>query len=136
LRPTASECPAGGLTIDGLLDSVDDGAAPLEMGGYKRGNVAEHEGYFITICPVYLNPKKLKTYLTRIYWEHAESCLKFEELKRVDSQYAHRGYVYVPHSSTRLFLMTIERGWVRVVSVRVADGHRQRGNHGCRSVSR
>lgn len=107
------------LDLNKLIAGVTTtkGIAQQRYGSYARQAVeSTYGGNYITVRPRYAEPKKLKVYLTRIYWNEEENYLCFEEREREDSEFAQTGQVYIPDGS-RIFLMTIRAGWVRTVQV-------------------
>ena len=115
----ARVCDYLALDLDQLLEgaTTTEGVAQQCFGSYARQAVeTNYKGDYVTIRPKYAEPKKLKVYLTRIYWSEEENCLCFEEREREDAEYAQNGHVYIPDGS-RIFLMTIRAGWVRTVQV-------------------
>lgn len=74
-------------------------------------------GEYITIRPKYSDTSIVKSYLTRIYWNDSLSCYCFEERNRLDAEYTQRGHLYIPLGSGCMYLMTIDKGWVRTVVV-------------------
>jgi hypothetical protein len=119
---TAKEvCYALGINLDDELIKAgltDEGAglAPAELGEYSKGNYSHFIGSFITIRPAYRDPTILKCYRTKINWDVGTSCLRFTEMERVDAE-CQTGLVYIPRSSSFMYLVTIDRGWVRTVLV-------------------
>jgi hypothetical protein len=93
------------------------GIAPKSLGGYSREMYEQYIGDYVTIRPKYADPTVVKCYLTKIYWETAESCLKFEESDRPDMEFAQSGSIYIPPTSHCLYLMTIDKGWVRTIII-------------------
>jgi hypothetical protein len=117
----ANICRAVGLDVEALLASIPidlpQESAPEVYGGYSRKIYERYLGNYVTIRPKYADPSIVKAYMTEITWDTTAGCYCFEERERIDAEYAHRGYLYFPAGSTCLYLMTIDKGWVRTVVV-------------------
>jgi len=125
-------CHALGIDLDDMLKQAglaDDGNghAPGHFGGYSREVYGHLVGSYTTIRPAYSNPSQLKCYCTEIGWDGVGGGLRFIEKHR-DAE-CQSGYLYIPPSSAFLYLMTIDRGWVRTVLVSqlVSDASIMRG---------
>jgi hypothetical protein len=119
----ANICSAVGLDIGKLVSGsgppgdARQGIAAEDLGGYTRKMHELYVGQYVTIRPKYADPTIIKSYVTEIWWDEASNCYCFEEKDRIDPEYAHRGYLYIPIGTSCLYLMTIHRGWVRTVIV-------------------
>ncbi|MGA8495859.1 MAG: hypothetical protein WB764_10275 [Xanthobacteraceae bacterium] len=123
-RNTVSEiCAALTIDLDCVLRDagIENGntteeSAPTECGGYSRKNYGHYIGAYTTIRPAYADPRILKCYRTDLSWDDSLSRLRFTELHR-DDEYGQNGHVYIAPGSAHLYLLTINRGWVRTVLV-------------------
>ncbi|HEX8527405.1 helix-turn-helix domain-containing protein [Allosphingosinicella sp.] len=105
-----------GLSLRPRLVSGNRGAgvAPDELGAYARPAVRWLEGDYLTVRPAFSVPGALFTYLTTMSWDEERSHLVFRETERLDSDYAQRGDLALPHQSGHIYLVTREAGQFRL----------------------
>jgi hypothetical protein len=119
---TVSEvCGALDISLDEILeqaglDDDSDGNAPVHLGGYSRSNHAHLIGGYTTIRPIYADTSQLRCYRTQVDWDVGASCLSFSELNRPEAE-RQSGHIYIPPRSVFMYLLTIDKGWVRTVLV-------------------
>jgi hypothetical protein len=93
-------------------------SAPDEMGGYARTSVAWLEGNYLTIRPSSKRVDDLFTYITDVTWNHDHSHLVFHEMARLDSAYAQKGDVAIPHQTGHIYFTTNRHGQHRLMLMR------------------
>jgi len=98
------------------LDVNTEGKAPSHLGGYSKENYLDLIGNYTTVRPTYHDPSRLRCYRTKLDWDVGASCLGFTEIDRRDSD-CQTGYVYIPRASSFMYLLTLDKGWVRTVIV-------------------
>jgi hypothetical protein len=92
--------------------------ADKALGGYSRGNEEEElEGSCVCFRPMFAKPELINAYLLSIRWDKDQSCLIFEEERRADSAFVHRGKIYLPPGKPFMNLVTVEKGDVRLITV-------------------
>ena len=89
----------------------------VTTGFYTRDSVREYEGVYFTFRPSLDGRQCIRSFLTKIMWNEEISCLEFQELNRPDSQHSHCGRVFIPSSTSFLYLVSGENGWVRTVTL-------------------
>ena len=85
-------------------------SAPDEMGGYARTSVSWLEGNYLTIRPSSKRADDLFTYITDVTWNHDRNHLVFHEMARLDSAYAQKGDVAIPHQTGHIYFTTNRHG--------------------------
>ena len=98
------------------LDVNTEGNAPANLGGYSKENYIDLIGTYTTVRPTYHDPSRLRCYRTKLDWNVGASCLGFTEIDRRDSD-CQTGHVYIPRASSFMYLLTLDKGWVRTVIV-------------------
>src|SRR5262249_32177674 len=86
------------------------------LGGYSKENYLDLIGSYTTVRPTYHNPSHLRCYRTKLDWDIGTSCLRFTEFDRRDSD-CQTGHVYIPRASAFMYLLTLDKGWVRTIIV-------------------
>jgi hypothetical protein len=114
-------CTVLDIDLDQELDRTGlnvstDGNAPAKLGGYAKQNYLDLIGSYMTIRPTYHDVPNLKCYRTELDWDVADSCLRFTEFGRTDAD-CQTGHVYIPRASACMYLLTLEKGWVRTIIV-------------------
>lgn len=95
--------------------------APLYMGAYTRAAVDHYIGSYLTLRPAFSLPNVIVAYRTDIVWDPEWPSLLFEESRRPDATYAHRGRLYIPASSMFIHLVSLTKGAMRMVLVSQVD---------------
>jgi len=95
--------------------------APVYMGAYTRAAVDHLIGGYLTLRPAFTRPGHIIAYRTDISWDPTWPSLLFEETKRPDGAYAHRGRLHVPASSPFMHLVSLTKGAMRMVMVSQLD---------------
>jgi hypothetical protein len=98
------------------LDVSTEGNAPAHLGGYSKENYLDLIGSYVTVRPTYNDPSRLRCYRTKLDWDMGASCLRFTEADRRDSD-CQTGHVYIPRASAFMYLLTLDKGWVRTIIV-------------------
>ena len=127
---TLEKALAGGRTLtlatlvrlEGVLQTRLRGGgggseAPASLGGYGRGSVEWLAGGYLTIRPSFEHPGALSAYLTEIRWDEAGARLVFREANRIDTPFAQRGEVSLPHQSGQVYLVTNDHGQHRLITL-------------------
>jgi hypothetical protein len=92
------------------------GNAPAHLGGYSEENYLDLIGSYTTVRPAYHDSSLLKCYRTKLDWDVGSSCLRFMEFGRGDSD-CQTGHVYIPRASAFMYLLTLDKGWVRTIII-------------------
>jgi hypothetical protein len=113
-------CAVLGIDIDQVLvrDGLNvstNGNAPIDRGGYAKENYLDLIGSYATVRPTYHNPSNFRCYRTELGWDAGASCLRFTEFDRKDD--CQTGDVYIPRASAFMYLLTLDKGWVRTIIV-------------------
>jgi hypothetical protein len=123
IRETVSQvCTALGVDLDaelsraGLSNVIGSGSVATNLGGYSRRDHENLVGSYTTIRPAYADLSLLKCYRTIIDWNGGLACLQFTETDRFDA-YGQSGQIYIQRSSAFMYLMTINKGWIRTILV-------------------
>ena len=95
--------------------------APLYMGAYTRAAVDHYIGSYLTLRPAFSLPNIIVAYRTDIVWDPDWPSLLFEESRRPDATYSHRGRLYMPASSMFIHLVSLTKGAMRMVLVSQVD---------------
>jgi hypothetical protein len=103
------------LVLTGLNVSTE-GNAPAHLGGYSKENYLDLIGSYTTLRPTYHNTSNLRCYRTDLDWNVGASCLRFTEFDRPDAE-CQTGQVYIPRGSAFMYLLTLDKGWVRTIIV-------------------
>lgn len=103
------------LARDGL-DVSTDGHAPAQLGGYPKASHLELIGRYLTVRPTYKISANLRCYRTELDWDVGRACLRFREFDRKDA-HCQTGDVYIPRGSAFFYLLTLDKGWVRTVTI-------------------
>lgn len=124
-------CAALGIDLDdtlarGGLNVSTDGNAPPRLGGYAKANYLDLIGRYVTVRPTYHSTSKLRYYHTDIDWDVGASCLRFKEVDRQDAD-CQTGDVYIPRASAFMYLLTLDKGWVRTIIVSSSRSSIMRG---------
>jgi hypothetical protein len=90
--------------------------APGYLGGYSKEIYGGLVGRFTTIRPGYADPSLIRSYQTAIDWDDTVSGLRFSEHNRSDAS-GQTGHIYIPPASAFMYLMTIDKGWIRTILV-------------------
>jgi transcriptional regulator with XRE-family HTH domain len=90
-------------------------SAPDFLGGYARTSVSWLEGNYLTIRPSSKRADDLFTYITDITWNHERNHMVFHELARLDSAYAQKGDVAIPHQTGHIYFSTNRHGQHRLM---------------------
>jgi transcriptional regulator with XRE-family HTH domain len=90
-------------------------SAPDELGGYARTSVSWLEGNYLTIRPSSKKPDDLFTYITDVTWNHERNHMVFHEMARLDSAYAQKGDVAIPHQTGHIYFTTNRHGQHRLM---------------------
>src|SRR5262245_13189 len=96
-------------------------AAPVYMGAYTRAGVDHYIGSYLTLRPLFANPRQILAYRTGISWDDAWPSLRFQESERPDKPFLHRGRLYIPASSMYIHLVSLTKGAMRMVMVSQLD---------------
>lgn len=103
--------------------SESSNVAPAHWGGYTREGTADFAGSYLTLRNDFDKPKDICAYVTRLEWGPTHEAhifngklvrepavsgfgLVFREERRVNSEYTHRGQVWIPTPGTFLYLVT------------------------------
>lgn len=84
------------------------------LGGYSRSAVRWLERSWLTLRPSFGRPGDIFAYSTRIVWDPDQGHLIFAEAERMDSDFAQRGVVSLPHQSGHVYLVTNVEGQHRL----------------------
>ena len=84
------------------------------LGAYSRAAVRWLEGRYLTLRPSFGSPGDIFAYLTHIIWDEAHARLAFSESERLDSAFAQKGVVSMPHLSGHIYLVTNVEGQHRL----------------------
>src|SRR5215510_11686836 len=87
------------------------------MGAYTRAGVDHYIGSYLTLRPLFANPRQILAYRTDISWDDEWPSLLFQESERPDKPFLHRGRVYIPTSSPYIHLVSLTKGAMRMVMV-------------------
>jgi hypothetical protein len=98
------------------LNVGTEGNAPAHLGGYSKENYLDLIGSYVTVRPTYHYTSNLRCYRTELDWDVGASCLRFTEFDRADAD-CQTGYVYIPRASAFMYLLTLDKGWVRTIIV-------------------
>lgn len=88
--------------------------ATLDLGAYVRRAVAWLEGDYLTLRPALSGDGAVSAYRITIRWDEPASSLVFNEADRLDSAYAQKGAVSLPHRSGHIYLITDDEGQFRL----------------------
>lgn len=91
--------------------------APASLGGYGRAGVDWLAGAYLTLRPSFEHADALYAYLTEIWWDQAEGRLLFRESNRLDTPFAQKGDVSLPHQSGQVYLVTNDNGQHRLITL-------------------
>jgi hypothetical protein len=98
------------------LNVSTEGNAPAHLGGYSKENYLDLIGSYTTVRPAYHNTSTLRCYRTELDWDVGASCLRFTEFDRPDAD-CQTGHIYIPRASAFMYLLTLDKGWVRTIIV-------------------
>jgi hypothetical protein len=107
-------------TIFGTTDYKGNDAPP-ELGSYSFKLVEHLQGSYLTIRPLFGNPKIINAYIINMRWDPERPCLAFSEAERADKKYARSGAVYQEAGKPFLNLLAIKAGEVRNYLVTMPD---------------
>ncbi len=93
-----------------------------EWGGYSRDATAELAGSYLVLLPAFKRPGHIVAYETEIEWDETAGGLIFQERRRADAKYAHRGHVQIPNLSMYVYLVSGANGWLRSVTLSILGG--------------
>jgi len=91
--------------------------APESLGAYSRASVSWLEGDYLTLRPSFEDPSAVFAYQTTIEWQAAASSLVFREVARLDTSFAQSGQVSLPNQSGHIYLVTNDRGQLRLITL-------------------
>jgi len=91
------------------------------MGAYTRAGVDHYIGSYLTLRPLFANPRQILAYRTDISWDDEWPSLLFQESERPDKPFLHRGRLYIPASSMYIHLVSLTKGAMRMVMVSQLD---------------
>jgi hypothetical protein len=100
---------------------VEIRTAAKTVGGYMFDAVKHLQGDYLCVRPVFANPANINAYLVSIVWSDDQKGLVFEERKRFDAKYSHRGSVYIAFGTSFLNLVSASEGNVRTVLLSLPD---------------
>jgi hypothetical protein len=114
-------CSVLDIDLDKVLvqtgpDVSIEGNAPAHLGGYSRENYLDVIGSYTTVRPSYHNTTNLRCYRTELDWDVQDSCLRFTEFDRPDAD-CQTGHVHIPRASGFMYLLTLDKGWVRTIII-------------------
>jgi hypothetical protein len=72
----------------------------------------------LTLRPAFAAPGTIVAFRTDILWDPEWPSLLFEERERPDSQFAHRGRLYIPASSMFIHFVSLTKGAMRMIMFR------------------